>query len=82
MLRLSGWSDPAVGLLPAQMVMEQRAASSALLSHWLQAALSPSGREIRATHKVCCFSLDWRENIRQALTSPALGLQKNYAVAD
>lgn len=47
--RLGGWSDPAEGLLPAQMVLGGRAACPALLSPWLWVALSPAGHEITAT---------------------------------
>ena len=47
--RLGGWSNPAVGLLLAQMVPGGRAAGPTLLSRWLEAALSPAGHEIRAS---------------------------------
>lgn len=43
MPRLGGWSGPAEGLLPAQMVLGRRAACPA------QVAVSPAGHEIRAT---------------------------------
>lgn len=49
MPRLGGWSDPAVGLLLAQMVLGGRPGGPALLLHWLQAAPSPVGYEIRAS---------------------------------